>query len=358
MDRQSATPEDLPPLELRKLRDLEVREPAGPGRPSHMSAASGVVRRGDFVYVIGDDELHLGVFEVSSGEPGQLVRVLSGELPDDHGERSKQKPDLEALTLLPPFEEHPYGALLGLGSGSGPDRDRGFVCALGADGSLGGDPREVDLAPVYELLREHIAELNVEGAATMADRLWLLQRGNSELGSNVVAELSLDHVMASLREDLRIDAHELANVRSYELGDIDGVELTFSDATPIAEQLVVFTASAEADDGKHPRLGRGNAAARRRGRAAAHDRPQVEGRGRARCDGRRRARLHLRLRSGRPGRTLAAAVGHDAARRQARVRPELVRLSPAQKTNAISRTMIRMSRIVPIPMYMRLPPGR
>jgi hypothetical protein len=250
VDRQSATPEDLPPLELRKLRDLEVREPAGPGRPSHLSAASGVVRRGDFVYVIGDDELHLGVFEVSSGEPGHLVRVLSGELPDDHGERSKHKPDLEALTLLPPFEEHPYGALLGLGSGSGPERDRGFVCALGADGSLSGEPREVDLAPVYELLREHVAELNVEGAATMADRLWLLQRGNSEFGSNVVAELSLDHVMASLRQDLRIDAHELANVRSYELGDIDGVELTFSDATPIAEQLVVFTASAEAEDGR------------------------------------------------------------------------------------------------------------
>ena len=56
--------------------------------------------------------------------------------------------------------------------------------------------------------------------------------------------------MASLREDLRIDAHELANVRSYELGDIDGVELTFSDATPIAEQLLVFTASAEAEDGR------------------------------------------------------------------------------------------------------------
>ena len=250
MDRQSARPEDLPPLELRKLRDLEVREPSKEGRPSHMSAASGVVRRGDFVYVIGDDELHLGVFEVSSGEPGHLVRVLSGELPGDDRERAKEKPDLEALTLLPPFEEHPYGALLGLGSGSGPGRDRGFVCALGADGSLSGDPREVDLAPVYELLREHISELNVEGAATMGDRLWLLQRGNSDVGSNVVAELALDRVMTSLREDLRIDADELANVRSYELGDIDGVELTFSDATPIAEQLVVFTASAEADDGR------------------------------------------------------------------------------------------------------------
>ena len=33
---------------------------------------------------------------------------------------------------------------------------------------------------VYSLLREHVAELNVEGAATMGERLWLLQRGNSE----------------------------------------------------------------------------------------------------------------------------------------------------------------------------------
>ena len=179
VDRQSATPEDLPPLELRKLRDLEVREPAGPGRPSHLSAASGVVRRGDFVYVIGDDELHLGVFEVSSGEPGHLVRVLSGELPDDHGERSKHKPDLECAHAAAAVRGAPVWSPARARSGFGPERDRGFVCALGADGSLSGEPREVDLAPVYELLREHVAELNVEGAATMADRLWLLQRGNS-----------------------------------------------------------------------------------------------------------------------------------------------------------------------------------
>ena len=120
MDRERATPEDLGPLELRKLRDLDLEEPSAPGRPAHVSAASGVARRGDFVYVIGDDELHLGVFRLSSNAPGRLRRVLGGELPDDHSERSSAKPDLEALTLLPPFESHPYGALLGLGSGSAP----------------------------------------------------------------------------------------------------------------------------------------------------------------------------------------------------------------------------------------------
>jgi hypothetical protein len=250
VERESASPEDLPPLELRKLRDLEVEEPSSEGRPSHLSAASGVVRRGDFIYVIGDDELHLGVFELSSGAPGRLQRVLEGDLSEDQDKRSKEKPDLEALTLLPPFEDHPYGALLGLGSGSGPERDRGFVCALAADGSLRDEPREISLEPVYRLLRDHVAELNVEGAATMGDRLWLLQRGNSEEARNVVAELSLEQVLGSLRRDLTIDAHELENVRTYELGELDGVKLTFSDATPIAERLIVFTASAEGEDGK------------------------------------------------------------------------------------------------------------
>jgi hypothetical protein len=250
MKRESATPEHLPPLDLLKLRDLDVAEPSGPGRPAHLSAASGVVRRGDFVYVIGDDELHLGVFRLSSSAPGRLARVLSGDLPDDHGERSSVKPDLEALTVLPPFEGHPYGALLGLGSGSTPERDRGFVCRFAADGSIAGEPDELDLGPLYRLLREHVAELNVEGAATMGERLWLLHRGTSHEGSNLVAELSLEQLMRSLRADLCLDAQELESLRRYDLGDIDGVELAFSDATPIADELLVFTASAEADDGR------------------------------------------------------------------------------------------------------------
>jgi hypothetical protein len=175
--------------------------------------------------------------------------VFPGDLPGDPRERSSVKPDLEALTVLPPFEAHPYGALLGLGSGSGPGRDRGFVCALGADGSIDREPAVLDLGPLYGLLREHVAELNVEGAATMGEQLWLLNRGTAESGSNLVAELSLEQMMGSLRDDLRLDAQELENIRGFDLGEIDGVELTFSDATPIADRLLVFTASAEADDG-------------------------------------------------------------------------------------------------------------
>ena len=246
MDRRESRLEELPPLELRELRTLDLEEPPGPGRHPHVSSASGVVRRGDFVYVIGDDLLKVAVLRASrAGEPGQLKRVFEGQLPADDDERKKAKPDLEALTPLPPFEGSPYGALLGLGSGSGPGRDRAFVWSLHADGGLRDEPQVVDLAPLYELLAKQVDHLNIEGACVMGDRLWLLHRGNHAETTNVVAELDLDEVMKSLSGDLRIDVHELADVRSYDLGELDGVTVTFSDATPIGGELLVFTASAE-----------------------------------------------------------------------------------------------------------------
>jgi hypothetical protein len=245
MDRRVATPEDLPPLELRELRELDLDETSGPGRAAHVSAASGVVQRGDFVYVIGDDELHLAVFEISSSAPGLTRRVLAGELPSERAARKEAKPDLEALTVLPPFEDHPYGALLGLGSGSTPARDRGFLCAFGADGSLHGRPREISLAPLYSVLRERVEDLNIEGAAVMGDQLWLLQRGNGPRGENVIAELALPEVMSSLVHDRAVVAAELQGLRYYDLGELAGGKLTFSDASPLEGELLVFTASAE-----------------------------------------------------------------------------------------------------------------
>jgi hypothetical protein len=249
MERMDAELEDLPPLELRKLRDLTVEEPSTAGRAPHLSAGSGIVRRGDFVYVIGDDELFLGVFSASSPEPGRLERALEGDLSGEADERKKEKPDLEALTMLPPFEGHPYGALLGLGSGSSPVRQRGFSWALGPDGSLDGDPRQIDLEPLYDRLRQQIDKLNIEGCSVVGDRLWLLHRGNRGGTPNLVAELELAAVMASLEGEGALAADELQAMRAYDLGELEGTPLAFSDVTPLADQIVVFTASAESDPG-------------------------------------------------------------------------------------------------------------
>jgi hypothetical protein len=251
MEERQARAEDLPPLQLRELRMLDLDAPSTPGGHAHVAAASGVVRRAEFVYVVGDDELHLAVFDATSGDPGQLHRALSGELPSDPEERKKHKPDLEAITTLPPFEDHPHGALLALGSGSTPERDRGFAWALGPDGGLDGDPVELDLKPLYELLRKDLKELNVEGAAVMGDELWLLQRGNTEQGANLVVALSCAEVIESLSRDRKLAAEELRRVLAFDLGELEGCPLTFSDASALAGELLVFTASAEDTEGSY-----------------------------------------------------------------------------------------------------------
>jgi hypothetical protein len=247
VDRRSASPEDLPPLELRPLRELRLERPSSDGRPPFISAASGVVRRGAFAYVIGDDELAIGVFDLSTDRPGRLRRALAGELPTDDADRKREKPDLEALTAVPPFAGAAHGGLLGLGSGSTEDRDRGFFWPFGADGSLEGEHREVDFAALYEELRDQLGRINIEGAAVFGDRLWLFHRGNQGTAPNAVAELGLPDLSRSLSGDREVDYEELVAVRFYELGELERVELCFSDATALSDELVMFTASAEAD---------------------------------------------------------------------------------------------------------------
>ena len=53
-------------------------------------------------HVIPLAPLALGIFEISSEEPGLTRDVLPGSLPADESERTGAKPDLEALTALPP----------------------------------------------------------------------------------------------------------------------------------------------------------------------------------------------------------------------------------------------------------------
>lgn len=241
--------EALPPLELRRLRDLDLSEAPEEGQPPFIASASGIARRGSFVYVVGDDLLQLGIFELAGGGPGVARRVFAGDLPDTPAQRKEQKPDLEGLTTLPPVEGEPNGGLLGLGSGSNRDRDRGFYWSLAADGSLTGEPRTIELQPVYEAMREELGgDINIEGAAVVGDRLWLFHRANRGRAPNTVAEFELGDLSRTLREDLVVDPDELAAVRAYELGGLDGVGLCFSDATTLTDELVCFSASAEGEE--------------------------------------------------------------------------------------------------------------
>ncbi|HEY2736696.1 MAG TPA: hypothetical protein VGI70_22000, partial [Polyangiales bacterium] len=74
----SSFPDEV--LTLRTVAELDV------------AAASGIVVRGDRLYVVADDELSLAVYTFA-GARADSVLLLAGSLPDDPVARKAAKPD-------------------------------------------------------------------------------------------------------------------------------------------------------------------------------------------------------------------------------------------------------------------------
>ena len=147
-------------LETRLVRELLVDAAAGSAGQAHLSAASGLVKLGNRLFVVADDEHHLAMFDLSNRAPGLLVPIFDGKLPLRHKARKAAKPDCEALLVLPAFAGYPHGALMAMGSGSRPSRQRGALLALDAAAEIQGSAREVDLAPLLAPLHELVPDLN------------------------------------------------------------------------------------------------------------------------------------------------------------------------------------------------------
>lgn len=230
-------------LDVRVIRTLSIETDAAPG---HLSAASGLVQVGRRLFVVADDEHTLATFDLTGEHPGRLHRLFDGELPDKRKARKAAKPDLEALAHLPPWPGCPHGALLALGSGSRPQRERAALLAFDEAGELHGAPREIDLSPLYEPLHARHAQLNIEGAFVADGRFRLLQRGNQASPANVLISYDWPVIQAWL--DGAGQAPEPVSGSQYELGEIDGVPLSFTDGAALPEGGWVFCAAAEATD--------------------------------------------------------------------------------------------------------------
>lgn len=228
----------------RRLLTLEAPEETG--RPAHVSAASGLVAVGPWLYVVADDALHLAVFPREGDAPGRSVRLFPGELPLEHKARKAAKPDLEALCLLAPFTGCPHGALLAVPSGSTAARQRGALLPLTPKGTLAGEVHEVDFTAVYAQLARELGPLNIEGAAVSGGRLRLLQRGNGAQGTDALVDLDHERLVRALEGDRKLGPEVVRTVRRWELGHVGGVRLTFTDASPLPDGRIVFTAAAEA----------------------------------------------------------------------------------------------------------------
>jgi hypothetical protein len=224
---------------IEHLRDLTLRRATHTPGQRHLSAASGLVCANGRVYVIADDEHHLALFD-DAHTHGRTVRLFEGELPSGMKARKKRKPDTETLALLP------GGVLLTLGSGSRPKRCRGAWIALDDDGRPRRPARQIDLSPLYEPLRDHFEDLNIEGAFVSGREFVLLQRGHGGGSPNASVHYALGSVLAWLIE--RADAPVALRLQRHRLGSVAGVSLGFTDGAALPDGRWVFTAVAEATD--------------------------------------------------------------------------------------------------------------
>ncbi|MEI2301498.1 DUF6929 family protein [Ensifer sp. MJa1] len=230
-------------IKLEKLRDLDVRSNSS-SRTVHLSAASGLECLGSMLYVIADDELHLGVFPVRGSGPGHLVRLFDGELPEARADRKKRKPDLEALTFIPPCSGFSSGALLAIGSGSRPTRKRGVLLGVDAHGAIVTAPKAVDLSFILDPISSEFGELNIEGAVVAGDELRLFQRGNRRQNDNAIVRYPLSAVLNALENDRSVPMAPTA-VDRLDLGAIRGTPFGFTDAAPLPNGDMIFSAVAE-----------------------------------------------------------------------------------------------------------------
>lgn len=230
-------------IAVKQIRELVLDAPAGPRGSRHIAAASSLVRLQASLCVVADDELYLAVFPQEGHLPGYAIQILDGNTgPAD-------KPDLEACVFLPPDANSLHGSILVLGSGSTERRNSGALIPLTEPDRPSIDHSLVDLLPLFNHLRREIYGLNIEGAAVQDDSLSLLHRGDAAGSKDARIELRLGDVQRSLREEATIDPSAVTDICTYDLGDLAGVPLTFSDMSPLEDGRIVFSASAEDSEG-------------------------------------------------------------------------------------------------------------
>lgn len=226
-------------LTIEHLRDLTLHKATHTPGLRHVSAASGLVCAHDRAYVIADDEHHLAVLD-DAHTHGRTLRLFKGDLPSGMKPRKKRKPDTETLALLS------KDVLLTLGSGSRPQRCRGAWLALDGEGRPRRPARPVDLTPLYDPLREHFDDLNIEGAFVCGREFVLLQRGHAGSSPNASLHYALKGVLAWLFDGAQAPVAQ--HRRLHRIGQVAAVPLCFTDGAALPGGRWLFSAVAEASN--------------------------------------------------------------------------------------------------------------
>jgi hypothetical protein len=259
-------------------------EGAAGDHPPHVRSGSGIAWAGDRMVVIQDDADYVALIDParvlqvpapgsapapprSDGESVVGVRLKSPLAVKGAG-GPRARPHLEAVLTARDWRGE---LILAFGSGTRPERR--FVARV----RLGGGDTELSVfeaRKLYAALEEHptlaTTTLNIEGAAYLPkgldgrDAVRLFHRANGKPRPGVAQpssalpgertpcgtiDVRLDALAAYLdrcrRDPNATLGTELSNPRRYDLDDVDGVPLTFTDATRMSDGRIVYVAAAE-----------------------------------------------------------------------------------------------------------------
>lgn len=248
-----------PALEARIVTRSKLIYAEGPSdeadRPPHVESASGMTTMGEFLFVVQDNANWVAIVhpdETVTSVP--LPRGSGGvRVFNDERENTDQKVDLEACVIMDTGEKP---ELVAFGSGTGDNRCWILRATGIAEAAAGGrcHTEFYDAGPFYASLNRNRrfsgGAVNIEGAIALDDQhILLLQRGDAqpEDGEAVdaIGTVNWPALRAHLEDPEKVAPPELADVTRYELGELCGVRLTFSDAELLDGGRILFSASAE-----------------------------------------------------------------------------------------------------------------
>ena len=223
-------------------------------RPAYVRAGSSLAYLDRYLTVVQDDANFVALIDLEHRRASALALPAGpgGQRLFDAAHDNKQdKMDLEACLSLPTDS----GALLlALGSGSKPQREQ--IVVVGWRGGEQAQPQVsvYEGAAFYAMLRQaHTfagSALNVEGAVYLGeDRIRLFQRGNgAPQGDLQPVDATGDLNWSALWQHLQQPGSTppvLENIVQYDLGNLQGQRLGFSDAEAVGG-TILYSASAEA----------------------------------------------------------------------------------------------------------------
>ena len=234
-------------------------------RPAFVRAASSMAWIGDRIALIQDDVNFVALVEPQTGLAHAIALPTGkdGKRQFDDGRGTKKyKFDLEAMARVPVTG----GSLLvAFGSGSRKRRENVMTLHFPVRASKPGsrEPSIVPLPDLYAALRAESAfagsEMNIEGALYVDGMIRLFGRGNGEASDvlhplDATCDLEWAVLCAHIEAPEQAPLPDITRITQYQLGEINGVRLGFTDAIPVERRRVMYSAAAEAsknasDDG-------------------------------------------------------------------------------------------------------------